>query len=48
MSEKVGIESHNFFNNKLVLSDNNSPSYKKRGKNSKTRDYNNLAFNLKN
>ena len=48
MSEKAGIESHNLFINKLVLSVNNSPSYKKKGKDSKMKDYNNSAFNLKN
>lgn len=47
MSEKAGIESHNLFINKLVLSVNNSPSYKKRGTDSKMKDYNNSGFNLK-
>lgn len=47
MSEKAGIESYNLFMNKLVQSVNNSPTHKKRGKDSKMIDYNNSAFNLK-
>ena len=47
MSEKAGVESYNQFINKMIQSVNNSPTHKKRVKDSKIIDYNNSAFNLK-